>query len=182
VEDRRTAEAALSRTGPPGSAPGTPPPYDRNVSATPALPRGGSRPATGRGSGPAADEVHRITNARSSLQDDIAARNKRYMLQMSTRVVCFVGAVVVDHWTRWILVAGAVFLPYIAVVIANAGREKATDPGTYVDAAADPWALPSRPSEPVMTFDADGVADTATAGPRSTSRPRTGPASSGSPT
>jgi hypothetical protein len=98
------------------------------------------------------DEVHRITGARSSLQDDIAARNKRYMLQMSTRVACFIGAVALDHWTRWILVAGAVFLPYVAVVIANAGREKATDPGTYVDAAADPWALPSTPSGPVMTF------------------------------
>lgn len=100
-----------------------------------------------------ADEVHRITGARPSLHDDIAARNKRYMLQMSTRVACFIGAVALDHWTRWILVAGAVFLPYIAVVIANAGREKATDPGTFVDAAADPWALPSSPSAPVMTFD-----------------------------
>ena len=97
----------------------------------------------------------RITSARTSLQEDIAARNKRYMLQMSTRVVCFLGAVVLDHWTRWILVAGAVFLPYIAVVIANAGRERATDPGTYVDGAADPRALPSRPSGPVMTFGPD---------------------------
>lgn len=126
-------------------------------------------------------EVHRITSARSSLQDDIAARNKRYMLQMSTRVVCFVGAVVVDHWTRWILVAGAVFLPYIAVVIANAGREKATDPGTYVDAAADPWALPSRPSEPVMTFDADPASETASSGPRATAGPRDGHATGSTP-
>ncbi|WP_225754234.1 DUF3099 domain-containing protein [Actinotalea sp. Marseille-Q4924] len=116
------------------------------------LPSGGARPTAGRGSSPAAGEVHRITSARQSLQEDIAARNKRYMLQMSTRVVCFLGAVVLDHWSRWVLVAGAVFLPYIAVVLANAGREKATDPGTYVDAAADPRALPSRPSEPVMTF------------------------------
>lgn len=111
---------------------------------------GGARPAAGRGVPPAAGEVHRITSARPSLQEDIAARNKRYMLQMSTRVVCFLGAVVLDHWSRWVLVAGAVFLPYVAVVIANAGREKATDPGTYVDGAADPRALPSGPS--VMTF------------------------------
>lgn len=108
------------------------------------------------------DEVHRITGARSSLQDDIAARNKRYMLQMSTRVVCFLGAVALDHWTRWLLVAGAVLLPYIAVVIANAGREKATDPGTYVDGAADPWALPSAPSAPVMTFDVEAGGPTTT--------------------
>lgn len=149
------------------------------MSTTPALPRGGARPRTGRDTRPAGGEVHRITSARSSLQDDIAARNKRYMLQMSTRVVCFVGAVVLDHWTRWILVAGAVFLPYIAVVIANAGREKATDPGTYVDAAADPWALPARPAEPVMSFE-DGPSSTAPSGPRSTTGPRTGSPSRGS--
>lgn len=132
------------------------------MSVTPSLPRGGTRPTAGRAARHGvADEVHRITSARSSLQEDIAARNKRYMLQMSTRVVCFLGAVVLDHWTRWILVAGAVFLPYIAVVIANAGREKATDPGTYVDAAADPWALPSRPSAPVMTFADDAHPDAA---------------------
>ncbi|MBC7290042.1 MAG: DUF3099 domain-containing protein [Actinotalea sp.] len=119
------------------------------------LPRGGGRPAAGRGTRHgAADEVHRITSARASLHDDIAARNKRYMLQMSTRVACFVGAVALDHWTRWILVAGAVFLPYVAVVIANAGREKATDPGTYVE-PADPRALPSRPSGPVMAYTTD---------------------------
>jgi len=39
---------------------------------------------------------------------------------MSIRTVCFVLFVVVDHPMRWVFVIGAVFLPYIAVVLANA--------------------------------------------------------------
>lgn len=82
----------------------------------------------------------RITSAPASLSDDVAARTRRYLLQMAVRVVCFVGAVAVDHWSRWVLLAGAVVLPYVAVVLANAGRERRSDPGTYV--GATPAALP----------------------------------------
>lgn len=42
---------------------------------------------------------------------------------MGIRTACFVAAIIATGWLRWILVAGAVFLPYVAVVIANAGRE-----------------------------------------------------------
>lgn len=74
----------------------------------------------------------RITAAAEPLDADIARRSRSYLAQMSLRVVCFLGAVVVDHWTRWLLVLGAVVLPYVAVVLANAGRERATDPGTLI--------------------------------------------------
>jgi len=40
------------------------------------------------------DEPIRITTAASSRADDIAARQKRYLLSMSIRSACFVGAVV----------------------------------------------------------------------------------------
>lgn len=83
----------------------------------------------------------RITSAPAPLTDDIAARTRRYLVQMGIRVVCFVGAVAVDHWTRWLLLVGAVVLPYVAVVLANAGRERRSDPGTYVGPPA-PAALP----------------------------------------
>ena len=44
---------------------------------------------------------------------------------MSLRTVCFIGAVLVGPgWLRWVLIAGAVFLPYIAVVMANAVNAK----------------------------------------------------------
>ena len=45
---------------------------------------------------------------------------------MSLRTICFVGAIVVgDGWLRWVLVAGALVLPYIAVVMANASADAA---------------------------------------------------------
>ena len=62
----------------------------------------------------------RITDARTSHSDDLRHRQIRYLFSMGIRTLCFVGAVVVDSWLRWVLVAGAVFLPYIAVVMANA--------------------------------------------------------------
>lgn len=88
-------------------------------------------------------EVPRITTASVPLADDVARRTHRYLLQMSIRVVCFIGAVAVDHWTRWLLLAGAVVLPYIAVVLANAGRERGDDPGTFVGPGALPGGAPA---------------------------------------
>jgi hypothetical protein len=78
------------------------------------------------------EPVHRITAAREPRSEEMARRTRRYLVQMSIRVVCFLGAVVVDHWTRWLLLAGAVVLPYVAVVLANAGSGPGEDPGTFV--------------------------------------------------
>ncbi len=70
-----------------------------------------------------ADEAVRITTAGSSRREDIAARQKRYLLSMSLRSACFIGAVVAAlagvGWLWPILIAGALILPYIAVVMAN---------------------------------------------------------------
>lgn len=46
---------------------------------------------------------------------------------MMIRTACFVGAVVAEGVLRWVLVAGALFLPYIAVVMANAGVQREPD-------------------------------------------------------
>lgn len=44
---------------------------------------------------------------------------------MGIRTLCFVGAVVVgDGWLRWVLVAGAFVLPYVAVVMANSAAPR----------------------------------------------------------
>lgn len=96
----------------------------------------------------------RITAVAAPLSDDVSARARRYLVQMTIRVVCFLGAVVIDHWTRWVLLAGAVVLPYVAVVLANAGRERRSDPGTYLGAPVAP-ALPPGRRPP----DAPGAAD-----------------------
>lgn len=96
----------------------------------------------------------RITSVAAPLSDDVSARARRYLVQMTIRVVCFVGAVAIDHWTRWVLLAGAVVLPYVAVVLANAGRERRSDPGTYLHTPAAP-ALPPAARPPIRPGAAD---------------------------
>ncbi len=65
-----------------------------------------------------------ITSARVAHSDDISSRQLRYVLSMLVRTLCFVAAVAFDGVLRWVFVAGALFLPYIAVVMANAGVQK----------------------------------------------------------
>lgn len=69
------------------------------------------------------DETYRITAAPTSHTDDISVRYRKYVISMVIRTLCVVCFAFIDHWTRWLFVAGAVFLPYVAVVLANAGRE-----------------------------------------------------------
>lgn len=70
----------------------------------------------------------RITTASSSRNADIAARQRRYVISMAIRTVCFVAAVVVGPgWLRWVLVVAALLLPYVAVVMANAASSKSDD-------------------------------------------------------
>jgi hypothetical protein len=71
--------------------------------------------------------MHVVTQARPSLSDDINFRQRRYLLMMGIRAACFVIAVVmfVNHlgWLVVIPAAGAILIPYFAVVFANGGRE-----------------------------------------------------------
>jgi hypothetical protein len=70
-------------------------------------------------------EAVRITTASRSAAEDIAARQKRYVLAMGFRTVCFVGAIFVTiTWVRIVLIVAAVVLPYVAVVMANAAASK----------------------------------------------------------
>jgi hypothetical protein len=71
----------------------------------------------------------------------------RYLVSMVIRTVCFVLAIFVDGPWRWVFIAGAVFLPYVAVVFANAGRETA-GPGPLAPTAAPLPALGTRPVVP----------------------------------
>ena len=64
-----------------------------------------------------------ITSAQSSLSLDQSARQRRYFISMMIRTVCFKLTVVLPSPYRWIALTGAVTLPYIAVIAANAGRE-----------------------------------------------------------
>ncbi|MEO3814338.1 DUF3099 domain-containing protein [Sphaerisporangium sp. B11E5] len=65
--------------------------------------------------------VHQVTDAQPSLSADIGRREKIYFVQMGIRTVCLILAVVLNvPWPiRLVFVAGAVFLPYFAVIGAN---------------------------------------------------------------
>lgn len=70
-----------------------------------------------------ADESHSITNAPIPLSMDQGGRAKRYFISMMIRTACFILSIILPSPYRWFAAVGALFLPYISVVIANAGRE-----------------------------------------------------------
>ena len=61
------------------------------------------------------------------MSDDISYRQRRYLLMMGIRALCFAVAVILytNHfgWLAAIPAMGAIFIPYFAVVFANGGRE-----------------------------------------------------------
>ncbi|MBM3669144.1 MAG: DUF3099 domain-containing protein [Actinobacteria bacterium] len=69
-------------------------------------------------------DVHTITGAQRALSDEQTSRTRKYLLSMGIRTACVLGAIIVPGWPRWVLIAGAVVLPYFAVVIANAGKSR----------------------------------------------------------
>jgi peptidoglycan/LPS O-acetylase OafA/YrhL len=89
----------------------------------------------------------RITTAASSRNADIAARQRRYLIAMGVRTVCFlvVAFLAVTHagpgWLPWIFVVAALVLPYVAVVMANAADTK-SDAFELLDGASDDRQLP----------------------------------------
>ncbi|MBB1259868.1 DUF3099 domain-containing protein [Streptomyces sp. OF8] len=71
-------------------------------------------------------EVFRITGARPSLAEDVRRRERRYVISMLVRTVAVILTVFLWNVQRPLAVVTLVLgltLPYIAVVIANAGRE-----------------------------------------------------------
>ncbi|WP_333738949.1 DUF3099 domain-containing protein [Streptomyces sp. IBSBF 2806] len=96
-------------------------------------------------------EVFRITGARQGLQDDVRGRQRRYIISMSVRTVAVILAATLWNVERHVAVVALVLglvLPYVAVVIANAGRENVPSlPSTFL-------AAPVRPM--IARTDADG--------------------------
>lgn len=67
------------------------------------------------------EEVPRITTAGRSPREELAHRQRRYVLSMTVRTLCFIGAVFARSipWLCVILIVASFVLPYIAVVMAN---------------------------------------------------------------
>lgn len=68
----------------------------------------------------------------------------RYLIMMGVRILCFILMVFIQPygWYTWVLGAAAVFLPYIAVVIANVDSDVAPPPMENPERM-----LPAAPSE-----------------------------------
>ena len=85
----------------------------------------------------------RITTASASRNEEIAGRQRRYVISMTIRTMCFVAAIVVGPgWPRWVLVAAALLLPYVAVVMANATHSR-SDEFALLPGATTQRELPS---------------------------------------
>ena len=97
-------------------------------------------------------EAVRITSAAASRNEDIAARQKRYLFSMGVRTLCFVGAIVASllgspTWVWAVLIAAALVLPYVAVVMANAAISKG-DNFALLGAGAERKELGTGPKAP----------------------------------
>ena len=82
------------------------------------------------------DKFSSITSAPASLSSDQGARARRYFISMLIRTACFILAVIAPSPWRWIALSGALVLPYIAVIIANAGRETVKKKTVFFDSQA----------------------------------------------
>ncbi len=109
-------------------------------------------------------EVFRITGARQSLADDVRGRQRRYVISMLIRTLSVLLTVVLWNVQRPLaigtLVIGAL-LPYVAVVIANAGRENAPSlPSSFIDPPVRPAIGPGESvPEPRHGRPGDSTAD-----------------------
>ncbi len=68
-------------------------------------------------------EIHKITDVQVGLSEELPGRQRRYFYSMMVLTFCFLLAVFTPSPYRWFFLFGAITLPYISVIVANAGRE-----------------------------------------------------------
>ncbi|MDO4919702.1 DUF3099 domain-containing protein [Kocuria sp.] len=72
-----------------------------------------------------------MTSAADPHTADISHRMKVYSAQMAVRIVCIIGAILIDNiWVRVLLVLGAALLPWFAVMLANKGADRSERTGS----------------------------------------------------
>lgn len=94
---------------------------------------------------PDESEVFTITEAQRGLSREQVGRTRKYLISMGIRTACVIAAIIVPGWPRWVFIVGAVVLPYLAVVIANAGREN-DEPGQVGVVGEEPVVLQLGPA------------------------------------
>ena len=82
------------------------------------------------------DEPVLVTTAGKSPREEQRERQRRYLVTMAVRVVCFILAIVLfgigQRFVAAFAVAGSLILPWVAVVAANAGpRRRVERPALY---------------------------------------------------
>lgn len=114
--------------------------------------------------------VFRITGARAGLQDDVRGRQRRYVISMTVRTVSVILAASLWNVERHVAIVALVLgmlLPYIAVVIANAGRENAPSlPSAYLSTQMRTEIEPSRTDDDRTEPGAEEAAPEPTPGAR----------------
>ena len=104
--------------------------------------------SNGRDTGYTRQNFSVITNARIATSDEMSSRVKSYSITMAFRTACFIAMIFVPGVWRWILFAGAVFLPYIAVLLANQAHQRSSDKAVETGAPADAKQLTTDPEGP----------------------------------
>lgn len=99
--------------------------------------------------------VHRITEAHEAHTVDQSSRVRKYTISMTIRVLCFIAAFFTSGPLQWIMLVGAIVLPYVAVVIANRGadvtkREPPAEFFTEPAASELPTAGPGAAQDPAQ--------------------------------
>ncbi|MCU1513730.1 MAG: hypothetical protein JWO10_820 [Microbacteriaceae bacterium] len=89
-----------------------------------------------------------ITSIPRSPQDDRRSRVIQYSVAMGIRMICIVLCLFVRGWWLILPAIGAVVLPYIAVVLANAGSAKNGTGTVLRPGAVAVIQQPSYPSSP----------------------------------
>jgi hypothetical protein len=108
------------------------------------------------------DTAHLVTEASKPRSEDIAYRERRYLIMMAFRLACFGLTIVLfasgAGWFAAIPGVGAIAIPYFAVVFANGGREPTSTrgfrayepklPERYSGPGAGATDSPSGPGQP----------------------------------
>ena len=94
-----------------------------------------------------------ITDAREAASQEISSRMLRYGLAMGFRMACFLGMIFVDGWLRWALLAFAVFLPYVAVLLANQVDQRTVSSSVEAGAPEDAPQLTTGSAQTAGSFE-----------------------------
>ncbi|MFC0580973.1 DUF3099 domain-containing protein [Micrococcoides hystricis] len=95
-------------------------------------------------------QVQSITDAEESSHVDLKQRMVRYGIQMGIRLLCFILAFFTTGIVQILCFAAAIFLPYIAVVLANVGNTAEHQPGSYARIPTNralPQPAPTHPTQ-----------------------------------